>query len=568
MSSFPDLLTAFEEAVEVLKVKLSQDSSKTTSYNGEIIQSIAKDIDDRWSAIQAMVQGRVVFATKADMDADLNHAENTLAEVWNDSDQTKNGLYGKVGFAGAGSWIKSSGDIANQALEVANSAQDKAVKNTADMNDVKGALETTQGKNELITLTDSVGNIVALVTNDGSLILPNLNNSVQDEINSIKESTVATSTSPADFITASIDAVGNIVRKVNNRGDEIHRNMTPVLSDINPIEISERGSFSESAERLLTRLAYKKSIIPPPFFHSLPNGFGIPDSFINAFSVDIPENYSPLDTCYHKDDDVVHPYVCEVPTNFLGYKYLMAQTPYHNSSQENPILFGSTDSLNWEMIEECPMPIYPSPLLDEHPHMSDNCLSYDPINGRLYVIWRRTVEASVQYDWMYRYTENGIVWSDAGVIEPPSININLSPSFMFNPNDGLWHCFYARDQSRLTHATSKDISGPYSDIGEWTNSGIWHLEVKFMGEKYVALINYRESGQINFAVSDDGNTWVLGSPLIPGGFTGLYKCSFLPMFRDNKLKFRIYMATNLIPEHPFHHKFLINDTNEIDLGTL
>ncbi len=108
MSSFPDLLTAFEEAVEALKVKLSQDPSKGTTYNGEAIQSIAKDIEDKWAAIRAMVQGRSSYETKAALDAaGAPPADKPLAEVWNDPTLNNNGLYGYSG----GVWVKSPYDM-------------------------------------------------------------------------------------------------------------------------------------------------------------------------------------------------------------------------------------------------------------------------------------------------------------------------------------------------------------------------------------------------------------------------------------------------------------------------
>ncbi len=53
--NFPDLLIAFYEAVEALKVKLSQDPLLSTTYNGEQIQSIAKDVEDKKLEIDAMI---------------------------------------------------------------------------------------------------------------------------------------------------------------------------------------------------------------------------------------------------------------------------------------------------------------------------------------------------------------------------------------------------------------------------------------------------------------------------------------------------------------------------------
>lgn len=122
MSNFPDLLTSFDDAVEALKVKLSQDESSSTTYNGEIIQSIAKDVKDRWLAVQALVDSALVFETKALMDAYTPTANTEgfypLAKVWKDT-EVNSGVYGYSG----GAWIKSSytNDIADTVDSMATS---------------------------------------------------------------------------------------------------------------------------------------------------------------------------------------------------------------------------------------------------------------------------------------------------------------------------------------------------------------------------------------------------------------------------------------------------------------
>jgi lysophospholipase L1-like esterase len=49
-------------------------------------------------------------ATQALLSADLGHAQDTVAYVTNDPVPEKNGIYRKVGVAGAGEWVQSSGD--------------------------------------------------------------------------------------------------------------------------------------------------------------------------------------------------------------------------------------------------------------------------------------------------------------------------------------------------------------------------------------------------------------------------------------------------------------------------
>ncbi len=52
----------------------------------------------------------IAFATKAIADADLSHAAGTKALIYADSSAANNGLYIKIGDAGAGSWVKSEYD--------------------------------------------------------------------------------------------------------------------------------------------------------------------------------------------------------------------------------------------------------------------------------------------------------------------------------------------------------------------------------------------------------------------------------------------------------------------------
>ncbi|EIU6819582.1 hypothetical protein ACSVUS_003718 [Vibrio alginolyticus] len=96
MSSFPDLITAFEEAVEALKVKLSQDPSARITYNGEEIQSIAQDVAEYLLELAiAQRQGLVSFATYAELTSytPLVEQEKASFKVGKDPDSSKNGYY-------------------------------------------------------------------------------------------------------------------------------------------------------------------------------------------------------------------------------------------------------------------------------------------------------------------------------------------------------------------------------------------------------------------------------------------------------------------------------------------
>jgi len=119
MSGSLNALESLKSYVDALKQVLEGDSQTSLNLEGVQIHSIAKHIEDEMKRIETMVKGRVAFASVEQMNASLAFAENTLCEVWNDPDSTKNGLYGKVGSDGAGHWSRSGIDSVytlNQAL--------------------------------------------------------------------------------------------------------------------------------------------------------------------------------------------------------------------------------------------------------------------------------------------------------------------------------------------------------------------------------------------------------------------------------------------------------------------
>ncbi|HAU05675.1 MAG TPA: hypothetical protein DCS78_12440 [Pseudoalteromonas shioyasakiensis] len=110
MATFFSLITELESLLVQLNNILSGGDDVTVEVNGVTKDSISKSIKDTFSSIQAMVQGRQTFKTKLDMESNLNFSEDTLAEVWDDLDPDNNGLYGKLGESGSGSWKRSAYD--------------------------------------------------------------------------------------------------------------------------------------------------------------------------------------------------------------------------------------------------------------------------------------------------------------------------------------------------------------------------------------------------------------------------------------------------------------------------
>lgn len=86
------------------------------------------------SSMTAMGAVAVVKATKAALDADLAHAANTMALVWDDGDD--NGIYVKAGASGAGSWAGAgltmpSSFAADLAVVMAEIGEVAAARDTA-----------------------------------------------------------------------------------------------------------------------------------------------------------------------------------------------------------------------------------------------------------------------------------------------------------------------------------------------------------------------------------------------------------------------------------------------------
>ena len=108
----------FVEAIESHKELMTGDEFSDVSVDSEIRPSFQKYLksltDDQFQSLQALVSGRLSYSTKALMDADTGQAANTLAEVWNDSTDTNNGLYGYDGAA----WVKSAYDWVTEIEEI------------------------------------------------------------------------------------------------------------------------------------------------------------------------------------------------------------------------------------------------------------------------------------------------------------------------------------------------------------------------------------------------------------------------------------------------------------------
>ncbi|OUR89877.1 hypothetical protein A9Q81_20680 [Gammaproteobacteria bacterium 42_54_T18] len=107
MSTFFELVTSLQSSIDDLDTLLSGGENETVSINGVNKNTISKAIKDNFSALQAMMIGRKGFATKLAMTANTSQPTNTIAEVYNDTTEGNNGVYGWTGSA----WVKSPYDV-------------------------------------------------------------------------------------------------------------------------------------------------------------------------------------------------------------------------------------------------------------------------------------------------------------------------------------------------------------------------------------------------------------------------------------------------------------------------
>ncbi|MCC9659236.1 hypothetical protein LPA49_01560 [Pseudoalteromonas sp. MB41] len=112
--SFFSLVTELETLLGQLNTILAGADDETVQVNGVTKDSISKAIKSNFESLRTMVSGKKSFSTLSELNADLVHPKDTLAEVWNDPTESNNGVYGKIGDSGTGSWQKSKFDSFNQ----------------------------------------------------------------------------------------------------------------------------------------------------------------------------------------------------------------------------------------------------------------------------------------------------------------------------------------------------------------------------------------------------------------------------------------------------------------------
>lgn len=583
MSNFPDLLAALDDAVEALKVKLSQDPSKGTTYNGEAIQSIAKDIEDKWAAIQALVDTALVFETKALMDAytPTQDAEGfyPLAKVWRDLSEGSNGLYGWTG----NEWEKSPYDQVDELTNHVDSLIEMAASS-----DVLQAFVDNNGK--MYAAFNRLGQLEAMFS-DSSKEAVNYLNFFQDEkiafgITDPNDRMIFGVTHSGDVIPSPnfayvkgyaflvVDPDDKIILGVTDKGvlksfgsaDDV-----PVIPEIDENSIAcslELGTFPLKLGQTIS--GYQRALIEPKL--------SLPCHAVGRSTDPVLEL---------TDNGFCHPKVVYKPGGWNGFQYWMLMTPYFGvvgttSQYENPTILCSNDGINWQEPEGITNPI-DAPNDGDSSYWSDTHLVLGD-DGFLYAFYRGNHFGGGNRLYAYKKSRDGVSWSEREVIfhtdtsAADSYNRTLSPSW-YKHGDGVWACIdvlwsspqavnwpsEVENLSQVFKRTSSVLAGKMDASGygeydpatqmlnyinreEFGDLTPWHIDEVKIGALHIQLINTGYIGNdggrgLQLAWSTDGwNYRLLPAFDIVGAV--YYRSCLVPMsVSDKSITLFAYIGT-------------------------
>lgn len=130
-----ELLVEVQELTTKIEKIAFGSETENIEHNGQFKPTLEKQVKNTVEdSIGSVVSGHKVFQTYALMQADLNHPDGTLAEVWRDDTDSLNGLYGKTGEAGTGGWYSANSQSAYSAYKNSKRAR----------MEVYGAVESVQ----------------------------------------------------------------------------------------------------------------------------------------------------------------------------------------------------------------------------------------------------------------------------------------------------------------------------------------------------------------------------------------------------------------------------------------
>lgn len=106
MATLLEQIANIQTLIDNLEALAFGDDTTSVTHDGQTRDSLSKAIKGKFDALQAMVQGRLTFETKAQLDAHAPTADANgqypLAEVWGDAEDKNNGMYSYSGSVWSG----------------------------------------------------------------------------------------------------------------------------------------------------------------------------------------------------------------------------------------------------------------------------------------------------------------------------------------------------------------------------------------------------------------------------------------------------------------------------------
>ena len=423
---------------------------------------------------------------------------------------------------------------------------------------------------------DVEGKIYARYGQDGGLYLTGMDGiSVQEKLKSSPEysgtvkADLASFEDPDGAIFLRIDSDSEL-HLVGQNGS-VQENMALIAPKITNIRRDKRYFFIDEVQPYLSNLVASGMAFAPIPITLMPSKFTVPSSITNL-KLTPPTGYIPLDSPYYKNDQVVHPYIFECIGTMRGYRYILSINPYTYEIHENPVIYGSNDLENFEMLTGFAQPLDTPP---EGGFLSDTGFTYDPELGELICYWRvtrRPDDELVYTSYWCKRTKDLYTWTEKEQFFPElenGVDGLTSPAILFDPKTGLWHLWNIKQEGVVVHRTAPSLFGPWSASEVIAGASLttpWHLEVKWCGDKMLMLINRSKSNSNYFlGISSDGTNWTFGaSPMFDVQLDALYKATFIPnLDSSNNFYLDVFYTTNHTVDPDLKRRLFHVQTNTI-----
>lgn len=204
MASFFQLIEELQHQISLLNTLIYGDENSTVIIDGENRPTIARNIKEQFSELRALINGRIPFETRAQLDSSGAPANGELAEVWDDSNKGNNGLYGYKG----GQWVKSTYDLGKDLNDSFTSLVSLVVNRAVDSN-----VAIDENGNYAI-LSDEDGRVALSVNSLGELLF---NIDSESAKNAAKKAGIDNRVDP-DIAFAIVDELSRIALSIDKNG--------------------------------------------------------------------------------------------------------------------------------------------------------------------------------------------------------------------------------------------------------------------------------------------------------------------------------------------------------------